>query len=183
MEIVYFKADKKHSKKVFNKWKKTRVVGNVKLTQMTEKYGSDGLYMSGNIINGYIKKGHLREAARGFNTEAKNDIESGKYTLFAPDKRFKEGKEFIELAEEYLNISSKNPIFSEYMVRELNIDRRMSGEHKHSTTGLAMYSSVAGFMGGHIVLKVPTDKDNPVPELENFKRIKKSEFIKITEEG
>lgn len=105
-----------------------------------------------------------------------------RYSAFKPDKRTSLGK---QIAKDLQTLGRFD--FSDFVCKEFGVRRMVAGKDKHSPTGLSMFSSVAGYMNKQLVFSIPMggdgggDKEPAIPA--DFREIKHSEFIAITEES
>ena len=182
MEIIYFKSSEEKGSELLGEWNATQEENIAFRKKITEKWGSDGICADGQSMLGLFKHGGGHKDIKGLKRTEKGRCPED-YTLYEPDRRCKAGKELQSDIMEYGRIYRKAPKFSSFILKKFNFYRMVRGEHRPSTTGLALYFSVAGYVKGVCVIKLPCDKGKSVPDApEGFEQIKKSEFIALTEE-
>lgn len=181
MKKAYYKALKSTSNKMYTEWEETQVEVQAHRCAIEKEFEVYSLYMRGNdSIVGLVLKGHGHER-RGFKSE--NITEDGqKYTILKPKGTFKEAKRFKSMSAMYLRLVGEAPSFSNYVVNKLGLTSTICAPHPGGH-GHAMYYATAGVAKDHAVLIVPHNDKYPLPdEIPQFDKIKKSEFIALTEE-
>lgn len=109
--------------------------------------------------------------------------EDGKrFWIHRPDKRTTIGKAALKALAKLSTFD-----FSDYACKAFGVSYSVIGWHRESRSGMAMYSSAAGFMKGVMVFCIPFGDDgnhhSPPVIPEDLREIKKSEYIALTEEG
>lgn len=108
----------------------------------------------------------------------KGEVRSKDAYGYYPKRNCKQGKELAsKLAAPELKLD-----ISDYILSKLKLHRMCVGSCADSSTGLAMYSSVAGYAGGKVLMSIPS-----LPAIENsdpmtsvpawFREVKKSELL------
>jgi hypothetical protein len=184
MNKAYYKSTVEMATKLDARWLETQVAKQCKADLIEKEYDADSLYVTANSLIGFAIKGHDQPVRRGFKSEnIDGDTPEIKYTVYKPVGSFKEGKKFKKLAKEYYRICMDCPSFSDWIVKKYDTHRMLTGKHRGSRSGMALYNSCAWIAKGMVIMIIPFTVDSPVPEhVEDFEKIKKSEFIAITEE-
>lgn len=182
--IRYFVAEGEKAERVIKEGLEKRNAISAQRSAFVEKYGADGtceyrhqaphgLAFNADKCDGADKPGFLKPV--------RNTQDGVTYYEYRFDKRTKVGKALIE---ECAGLAYFD--FSTYAVREFDVSRSLIGSSSRSRTGSAMYISVAGISKGKLVFKIPEGGDErhvqqrPIPA--EFRELKKSEFIALTEE-
>lgn len=98
-----------------------------------------------------------------------------RYAVYYPDQRYKGGK---TIKKDLASVGGFN--FSDYVVKCLGVDRSVFGILDGRQV---MASSTAGLYGETLIIQIPVGGDHGEFECPEFlRKIKKSEFIAITEE-
>lgn len=182
--IRYFVAEGEKAERVIKEGLEKRKAISAQRSVFVEKYGADGtseysyqaphgLAFNANKCDGADKPGFLKPVRKTQDGVA--------YYEYRFDKRTKVGKALIE---ESAGLAFFD--FSMFAVREFDVRRVLIGSSSRSRTGSAMYQSVAGICKGKLVFKIPeggeerNEQQHPIPA--EFRELKKSEFIALTEE-
>lgn len=100
---------------------------------------------------------------------------------YTPNRRYKEGKLLASRLQTITEVFRENPDFSTWFLHKFRLEHSVI----YSYHGIIRHA-VAGISKGQIVFKIPVEfeeANNVPPDVpENFKQIKKSEFIALTEE-
>lgn len=182
MEHIYLQGGKALATKLHNAWKQTQRDLTIRISEIQREYGSDGVFtINGRLAGLVFDPANGGPALRGFNRSSEI-IEGKKYFVLRPNGRYREGKAFRDQCAAYNRLAEANPPFSDYVVAHFNLARTVSGQHPGSPTGMAMFYTTAGIAKGKLILVVPTNQENPPPEVPGLKRIRKSAYIALTEE-
>ena len=106
------------------------------------------------------------------------------FWIYKPDRRTTIGK---NLLTQMAVLAEFN--FSDFACAKFGVAHSIIGSSARSNSGLAMYHSVAGYISDRLVFKIPFGGDQDgglkinVDIPADFREIKKSEFIAITEEA
>ena len=168
MEKNYYIGEGPEAEALIEEVQARREVVSSARSAVQTAYGADGLLSrnNGGEICGLVfkekqscpfLKGEMR-LPDGYGYYAKKNCKQGKdlsAKLRAPDLQF-------------------SP--SDHIVKKLNINRMCVGP---SGTGMAIYSTAAGFVDGKIILSIPAaEKGDTMPSIPAwFREVKESEFI------
>ncbi len=182
--IRYFVAEGDKAERVIKEGlEKVNAVRALRATFL-EKHGADGTWERrhqapyGLVFNtekcdGAAKPGYLKPE--------RHSQDGTTYYAYRFDKRTTAGKALIEEAKGMATFD-----FSTFAVKEFGIYRCLTGRCDESRTGMAMYTSAAGIHKDKLVLSIPEGGEErqeqlrPIPP--EFRELKKSEFIALTEE-
>jgi len=132
-----------------------------------------GLVFNADKCDGSAKTGYLKPE--------RHSQDGTTYYTYRFDKRTKAGKALIEEAKPMATFD-----FSTFAVKEFGVYRSLIGSCAESRTGMAMYISAAGISKDKLVFSIPEGGEErqeqlrPIPP--EFRELKKSEFIALTEE-
>ncbi|HJW25153.1 MAG TPA: DUF5420 family protein [Rhodocyclaceae bacterium] len=180
----YFVAEGEKAERVIEEGlKKVNAVRKVRADFMN-KHGASGTweYRHGNPYGLCFDSDKCDGATKpGFLKPEKHTQEGVTYYAYKFDKRTNIGKELIKEAAGLATFD-----FSTFAVCEYGIYRSLIGAHKNSRTGMAMYQSAAGISKGKLVFSIPEGgeerKEDLPPIPSEFRELKKSEFIALTQE-
>jgi len=179
LDTAYFCVDRDLSDNYFAEWQDFRVKLSNFEDSIASSYKANALYKKGDVLIGYgVQNVDRISDRRGFNCK---EISEGKNIclVYTPDARYREGKKFKELMNEHQTLVSRYPVFSIWFCNKFNLHRCIAFKNK-------LHTSVSGFVKKQIVCLIPFDMDpmseNALPKIPSFlKRIKKSEYIALTE--
>ena len=141
-----------------------------------KEYGADGLMLNGrggNAIGLAFKEQQRMPYLKG---EVRLEEGFGYY----PKLNCKQGKELaLKLDAPELQFNANN-----YILGKLKLHRMCAGPHAASRTGMALYSSAAGYAENKVLVSIPDPKDidgrhgDPMPDVPTwFREVKESEFL------
>lgn len=144
--------------------------------------GADGFWERRNqapfaVVN-YAKEG---KRLGGFLPPERHSEDGKKFWVYRPDGRTTIGKQALGTFRELATFN-----FSEFACSEFGVAHSVIGAHAASRSGMAMYSSAAGYMQKTLVFYIPFGDDKPASDPvipADLREIKKSEYIALTEEG
>lgn len=126
----------------------------------------------------YAKEG---KRLGGFLPPEQHSEAGKKFWVYRPDGRSGIGKRALAAFRELAAFN-----FSAFACKEFGVEHSVIGYHEHSRSGMAMYSSAAGYVQKTLVFCIPFCGDKPVRNVaipKDLREIKHSEYIAMTEES
>ena len=125
-----------------------------------------------------FKGGEHAQRKPGFRQPEIHREGDAKYHVHRPSLTSKAGKTLSQK----LHLVGPEPNFSDAAAQEFGVDRMVAGSHPNSRTGMAVYFAVAGVIKDQLCIKVPVNDSEPLDAPPEFRELKKSEWIALTEE-
>lgn len=147
-----------------------------------KEIGADGFWERRNqaptAVVIYTKEG---QRLGGFLLPERHSEDGKKFWVYRPDGRTSIGKQVLG---DFRGLATFN--FSDFACEAFGVVHSVIGAHAASRSGMAMYSSAAGYVQKTLVFCIPfgDDKSNKDPTIPaDLREIKHSEYIALTEEG
>ncbi|WFP48541.1 DUF5420 family protein [Methylomonas sp. EFPC3] len=169
-EIKYFIAEGEKADRVANQGLEFANQKRKDRQEYLTEMGADAFYeRERSAPTGLAFAGADGSEKKGFKKPFQVEHESHKYWVYQPNRQTTIGK---QISARLKKLATFN--FSNYAVTEFSVN-------VHKFDAGRLYFSVAGFYKSTLVFKIPFG-DDPVTIPPDFREIKKSEFIALTEE-
>lgn len=176
---AYFKLGVGLSEDLYKVWKRTRKEVDQLADMIRNEYGADALFESyPGKISGFCLNGHGNPEKRGF-TKVDRIFSGQKFTVYTPNRRFREGKRFSQLCRKHAKLVEESPDFNVFAAKKLKMERMLVGLRRGQN---CLFRDSIGYVKECVVGSIPYDEKHPLPDNFELIQIKKSEYIALTEE-